>query len=57
MLKAIIIVVLVVGVLVGGLMVLRGSGSAGMPGDAVMDRAKKRAREQAAADEEQDRRH
>jgi len=51
MIKAILIIVLVVAVLVGGLLVLRNSGSAGMPGADVMNRAKKRAQDQAAEDE------
>jgi hypothetical protein len=51
MLKAIIIIVLVVGALVGGLLTLRSSGRAGLPDDSVLQRAAKRAREQAAADE------
>jgi FtsZ-interacting cell division protein ZipA len=51
MLKAIIIIVLVVGVLVGGLLTLRRTGRAGMPDDAVLQRAAKRAREQAAAED------
>jgi hypothetical protein len=49
--KAIIIIVLVVGVLFGGLLVLRRSGRTGMPDDAVLQRAAKRAREQAAKEE------
>jgi hypothetical protein len=51
MLKAIIIIVLVVGALVGGLLTLRNSGRVGLPDDSVLQRAAKRAREQAAADE------
>lgn len=51
MLKAIIIIVLVVGVLVGGLLTLRNSSRAGLPDDSVLQRAAKRAREQAAAEE------
>jgi len=51
MLKAIIIIVLVVGVLVGGLLTLRNSGRAGLPDGSVLQRAAKRAREQAAAEE------
>jgi len=47
MLKAIIIIVLVVGALAGGLLTLRNSGRAGLPDDAVLKRAAKRAREQA----------
>jgi hypothetical protein len=49
--KAIIIIVLVVCVLVGGLLTLRSTRGAGMPGKDVMDRAQKRAREQAAEDD------
>jgi hypothetical protein len=51
MFKAIIIIVVVVGVLVGGLLTLRNSGRAGLPSDEVLQRAAKRAREQAAAEE------
>jgi hypothetical protein len=51
MLKAIIIIVLVVGALVGGLLTLRNSGRVGLPDDSVLQRAAKRAREQAAAEE------
>jgi len=52
--KAIIIIVLVIGALLGGLLTLRASGRAGMPSDAVLRRAANRAREQAAADDEAD---
>jgi FtsZ-interacting cell division protein ZipA len=51
MFKAIIIIVLVVAVLVGGLLTLRRSGRAGMPDQAVLQRASKRAREQAAEED------
>ena len=54
MLKAIIIIVLVLGAVIGGLMTLRSSGRAGMPDDAVLQRTAKRAREQAAAEEKED---
>ena len=54
MFKAIVIIVLVVGALIGGLLTLRNSGRAGMPNDAVLQRASKRAREQAAAEEAAD---
>ena len=54
MLKAIIIIVLVVGVLIGGLLTLRNSGRVGLPNDEVLRRAAKRARDQAAADEDAD---
>ncbi len=49
--KAIIIIVLVVAVLLGGLLTLRSSGRTGMPDDAVLQRAAKRAREQAAEED------
>jgi hypothetical protein len=54
-LKAIIIIVLVVGALVGGLLTLRNSGRSGLPNDEVLRRAAKRARDQAAAEEAADR--
>jgi hypothetical protein len=50
MLKAILIIGLVVCVLVGGLLTLRGSGRTGMPDADVLQRATKRAREQEAAE-------
>jgi hypothetical protein len=53
-LKAIIIIVLVVGALIGGLLTLRSSGRAGLPSDAVLKRASKRAAEQAAAEKDED---
>jgi cytochrome c-type biogenesis protein CcmH/NrfG len=49
--KALIVVVLVVAVLVGGLLALRSSRGAGMPDQEVIDRAKQREREQAAKDD------
>jgi hypothetical protein len=52
--KAIIIIVLVVGAVIGGLMTLRSTGRTGMPDDSVLQRAAKRAREQAAAEEKED---
>jgi hypothetical protein len=48
LIKAIIVIILVVGVLVGGLLTLRRSGRAGMPDEA------KRAREQAAEEDKED---
>ena len=54
MFKAIIIIVLVMAVLVGGLLTLRNSGRSGMPDDEVLKRAAKHAREQAAAEEQED---
>jgi hypothetical protein len=44
----------VIGALIGGLLTLRNSGRAGMPNDAVLKRAAKRARGQAAAEDEED---
>jgi Protein of unknown function (DUF2897) len=55
MFKAIIIIVLVVGAVVGGLLTLRTSGRTGMPSDEVLERAAKRARDQAAADDKENR--
>ena len=51
MFKAIIIIVLVAGAVIGGLLALRNSGRTGMPSDEVLERAAKRARDQAAADD------
>lgn len=51
--KAAIIIILVVGALIGGLLTLRSSRSAGMPAKDVLDRAKQRAREQSAKDDEE----
>jgi len=50
--KALVIIVLVVGVIVGLLLTLRESRNLGMPSADVMERAKKRAREQAAAEKD-----
>jgi len=54
MFKAIIIIVLVVAVLVGGLLTLRNSGRSGLPSDEVLQRAAKRAREQSKAEDGED---
>ncbi len=54
MFKAIIIIAFVVGALIGGLLTLRSSGRSGMPSQDVLDRAAKRAREQAASEKEKD---
>jgi FtsZ-interacting cell division protein ZipA len=50
-LKAIVIVVVVIAVLVGGLLTLRSTRRSGMPGEDVLKRAADRAREQSAKDE------
>ena len=52
--KAALIIIVVVGALIGGLLVLRSTRSAGMPNKDVLDRAKQRAREQAAKDQKED---
>ncbi len=53
--KGILIVALVVAALVGGLLVLRSTRGAGMPGRDVIDRARQREREQSAKDDEESR--
>ena len=55
MFKAILIIVLVACVVLGGLLALRRSGRTGMPDDAVLQRAAKRAREQESQEEKDDR--
>jgi len=52
MLKAIIIIVIVLGFLVGGLLTLRNSGRTGMPSEDVLRRAKEREKQQVKKDEE-----
>jgi hypothetical protein len=51
-LRAILVILAVVCVLVGGLLTLRSTRNTGMPGKDVLDRAKERARAQAAKDDE-----
>jgi hypothetical protein len=51
MLKAILIIGVVIGVLIGGLLTLRSSARTGMPDEDVLKRAASRAREQQAKDE------
>ncbi len=50
--KAIIIIGLVVAVLIGGLLTLRSSGRAGLPGEDVLKRSAERARRQDAEDKD-----
>jgi hypothetical protein len=50
--KAIVIILLVVGVLVGGILTLRSTRNVGVPGKDVLDRAKERSRAQATEDDE-----
>jgi hypothetical protein len=45
MIRAILIIALAVGVILGGLLALRRSGRAGMPSEEVLKRAGRRARE------------
>ena len=52
MLKAILIIVLVIGALIGGLLTLRSSSRTGMPDADVLKRASKRARDLDAAEKE-----
>ena len=54
MVKAIIIILLVVALLIGGLLTLRSSARTGVPGRDVLERAARRAREQAAAEDAED---
>jgi hypothetical protein len=49
--KALIVILFVVCVLVGGLLTLRTTRNSGMPGKDVLDHAKERARAQAAKDD------
>jgi uncharacterized protein YxeA len=49
--KAILIIVLVVALLVGGVLTLRSSARTGMPNEDVLKRAASRAREQNAKDD------
>ncbi len=51
--KGLLIVIAVVAALIGGLLTLRSTRSAGMPGKDVLDRAREREREQAAKDDEE----
>ncbi len=51
MLKAIIILVVIIAILVGGMLTLRSSRQTGMPSADVLKRATKRADSQAAKDE------
>jgi hypothetical protein len=51
--KAFIIIVVVVAALIGGILTLRSTRSAGMPDKDVLERAKLRARDQAAKDDQE----
>lgn len=51
MFKAIIIMVIVAAVLIGGMLALRSSRNTGMPSEDVLKRSTERARQQAAKDE------
>ncbi len=54
LLKAVIIIVLAIGAIVGGLLTLRNSGRAGMPSEDVLKRATKHARELDAEEKDQE---
>ena len=49
--KAIVVILIVVAALVGGLLTLRSTRNSGMPPKDVLDRAKERARAEAAKDD------
>ena len=51
MLKAVIVIIVVAAVLIGGMLALRSSRNTGMPSDEVLKRTAERARQQAAKDE------
>jgi hypothetical protein len=50
-LKAIIVIIVVAAVLIGGMLALRSSRNTGMPSEDVLKRSAERARRQAAKDE------
>jgi hypothetical protein len=54
MLKTVLIILVVLGIVVGGLLRLRNTSNTGMPDADVLERAKRRAREQAAKDDAED---
>jgi hypothetical protein len=49
--RAVIVIVIVAAVLIGGLLALRSSRNTGMPSEDVLKRSAERARQQAAKDE------
>jgi hypothetical protein len=49
--KAVIVIIVVAAVLIGGVLALRSSRNTGMPSEEVLKRAADRARQQAAKDE------
>ena len=51
MFRAVIIIIVVAAVLIGGILALRSSRNTGMPSEEVLKRSAERAREQAAKDE------
>ena len=51
MLKAVIVIIVVAAVLIGGMLALRSSRNTGMPSEDVLKRSAERARRQAAKDE------
>ncbi len=51
--KAFIIIIVVVAALVGGILTLRSTRDAGMPGKDVLERAKLRARDQDSKDDQE----
>ena len=53
MIRALVIIALVIGALVGGLLALRSSARTGMPDEAVIERAKQRERDEARRDRDE----
>jgi hypothetical protein len=51
MFRAVIVIIIVAAVLIGGMLALRSSRNTGMPSEEVLKRAADRARQQAAKDE------
>jgi len=51
MFRAVIIIIIVAAVLIGGMLALRSSRNTGMPSEDVLKRSAERARQQAAKDE------
>ena len=51
MFRAVIVIIIVAAVLIGGVLALRSSRNTGMPSEGVLKRSAERARQQAAKDE------
>jgi len=53
MIRALLVIMLVAGALVGGLLALRASGRLGMPSDEVIKRARRREQERRTSDDDE----